>query len=95
MLDVVFQKIIYASVLFCTFSLSEQLNEMKMTNVEVSLQHHATRSLPIHGVAIATGDSSLRSLHGYQPPLIHNRCRSNGPCVIDGISLLPRQPGQQ
>jgi len=36
--------------------------KMRMTIVEASLQHHATRSLPIHGITIATGDSSFTSL---------------------------------
>lgn len=35
---------------------------IRMMIVEASLQHHATRSLPIHGITIATGDSSFTSL---------------------------------
>lgn len=46
---------------FCVVLLIYLKKKMKMwmTVVEVSLQHHATRSLPIHGITIATGDSSF------------------------------------
>lgn len=51
-------------------------------------------SLPVHGIAMATGDSSLRRVSTVTDLLSFiSVARATQPCLIDGISALPQQQG--
>lgn len=66
-----------------------------MMNIsEVTRHLHFAWSLPVHGIAMATSDSSLRRVSTVTDLLSFiSVARATQPRLIDGISALPQQRG--
>lgn len=61
---------------------------------EFTCHLHFAWSLPVHGIAMATGDSSLRRVSTVTDLLSFiSVARATQPWLIDGISALPQQQG--
>lgn len=72
------------------------LMALMMNTSEVTLHLHFAWSLPVHGIAMATGDSSLLWVSTVTDLLSFiSVARATQPWLIDGISALPQQRGSE